>query len=282
MALGPFAYLRRSWRWAAFLLLLCVLLTLLSQVGGVVLWLSIPFLAGAAQRLAKWNRAAAALEAVTMFLLIYGVVSLLVVPPLAALGGRVPMPCFGGSEGAAKSRSFLYCALNRHYVRRDLRTLVEDLASDIARVHPGARVRTLDAGFPFLDGFPMLPHSNRRHGTVVDLALFYRDAQGRAAPSPSPLGYGVYARRHAGQACDDRAATSRWGMGWLQASGSDTMLDENVTRDALRWLSGQPTVDRLSIDPPLRERLEAGGAAGQVHGCEAAPQGDHVHVQIKR
>jgi len=283
-ALGPLVYLRRSWLWACFLLALCLVLTLLTQVGGAVLWLSIPFLAAAAQRLRKWSQVAAALEAVTVFLLIYGLVSVLMVPPLAALGGRVPLPCFGDSGSSLRARSVLYCALNRHYVRRDLRTLAEDMAVAVGRVHPGAQLRYLDAGFPFIDGFPLLPHLSHRYGTAVDLALFYRDGNGRPAASPSPLGYGVYAGPRAGEVrpCDGRRSRLRWDMGWLQRLGDGVMLDEGLTRDVLRWLKQQPNIDRIFIEPHLRERMGLRGEVIRFQGCGAARHDDHIHVQIKR
>lgn len=209
-ALGPLAYLPWSWGWALFLLALCGVLTVLTQVGGLLLWVSLPFLASAAGRLRPWSRIAAGIEAATIFLLLYALACLFVVPPLAAMGGRVPLPCFGDT---LRSRSVLYCALNRHYVRRDLRALVEDMADAVTRTHPGAKVRTLDAGFPFLDGFPLLPHLSHRNGTAVDLALFYVGRDGWPAPSPSPLGYQIRVR----------------------TSGEAT-LDDGTIHDVLRWL----------------------------------------------
>lgn len=281
MALGPLVYLRRSWVWGLILLVLCVVLTLLTQVGGVVFWLAMPFLVAASQRLRKWGRAAAALEAVTLFLLIYGLASLLVVPSLAALGGRVPLPCFGES---LQARSVLYCALNRHYVRRDLRTLMEDMATTIGRAFPGSQFRYLDAGFPFIDGFPLLPHLSHRYGTAVDLALFYRDVGGRPTPSPSPIGYWVYTGPHAGEArpCGGRRSKLRWDMGWLQPLGGRVTLDEGVMRDTLRWLSQRPDIDRIFIEPHLRERLGLRPGKIRFQGCGAARHDDHIHIQIRR
>lgn len=284
MALGPLVYLRRSWHWALVLLVLCAILTLLTQVGGVVLWLSTPFLASAAQRLRKWGKAAAALETVTIFLLIYGLASLLVVPPLAALGGRVPLPCFSVSGAPLQARSVLYCAFNRHYVRRDLGVLAENMAVTIGRAYPGARFRYLDAGFPFVDGFPLLPHLSHRYGTAIDLALFYRDGDGRPASSPSPLGYWVYVGPRPGEVrpCGGRLSRLRWDMGWIQHLGNDVTLDGPLTRDVLRWLSQQPNMDRIFIEPHLRERMRLDGATIRFQGCGAARHDDHIHIQIKR
>lgn len=215
VVLGPLAYLRRSWKLAVLLLLLCLVLTLLTQVGGVVLWLTTPLVAASARRLRMWSPLAASFEAATVFLVIYGIASLLVVPPLAAIGGRVPLPCFGDQ---LQSRSMIFCALNRHYVRRDLRTLAGELGEALTRTHPGARLRTLDAGFPFLDGFPLLPHLSHRNGTALDLALFYRDRDGRPASSPSPIGYQMVP----------------------VPRGRGSITDEAITRDVLRWLNRQP------------------------------------------
>lgn len=231
MALGPLAYLRRSWKLAILLLLLCLLLTALTQIGGLLLWVSIPLVAASARRLKQWSPVAASVEAVILFLLIYALASLLLVPPLAAIGGRVPLPCFGDGY---KARSFVYCALNRHYVRRDLAALVDELAAALPRTHPGARLRTLDAGFPFLSRFPLLPHLGHRDGTALDLALFYRDRAGKPGLSPSPVGYQMFPFPR----------------------GSGAVTDEAITRDVLRWLDRQPHVGVLLRDDHIHVQIE--------------------------
>jgi hypothetical protein len=79
-----------------------VLLTLLTQIGGLVLllvWglsrLALPRAMGA------WRRAA--INAL-LFMVAYAAISVLVVPPLAALGGRVPLPLSGAAGSCLRGR----------------------------------------------------------------------------------------------------------------------------------------------------------------------------------
>ena len=84
-----------------------VLLTLLTQIGGLVMlvvWsvsrLALPHAMGA------WRRAA--INAV-LFVVAYAAISVLVVPPLAALGGRVPLPA--GRSRIVPSRPEAFCCV---------------------------------------------------------------------------------------------------------------------------------------------------------------------------
>jgi hypothetical protein len=114
-----------------------VLLTLLTQIGGLVLllvWslsrLALPRAMGA------WRRAA--INAL-LFVVAYAVISLLVVPPLAALAGRVPLPCRAQPDRAFAAGSVVLCALNRHYVVPDQVVLLNELSREIARRWSQAR-----------------------------------------------------------------------------------------------------------------------------------------------
>ena len=68
------------------LLAALVLLTALTEVGGIVLLMAI-----AAARLLRWRW----LATTGLFLVAYMATTLVVVPPLAAMNGRVPLPCTG-------------------------------------------------------------------------------------------------------------------------------------------------------------------------------------------
>ena len=100
-----------------------VVLTVLTQIGGLVL-VSVAVVARLLRR--------GALVAVALFVVAYGTISVLVVPPVAALGGRVPLPCSGEPLRTLP----LLCVLNRHYVTPKLRDLAQALASDLAAEYP--------------------------------------------------------------------------------------------------------------------------------------------------
>jgi hypothetical protein len=266
-----------------------VLLTLLTQIGGLVLllvWslsrLALPRAMGA------WRRVA--INAV-LFVVAYATISVLVVPPLAALGGRVPLPCRAQPDRAFAAGSVLLCALNRHYVVPDQVVLLNELSDAIERAFPGTTTLFLDANFPFLNGFPLLPHLSHGDGRKLDLAFYYADAEGRYLPAVarSPIGYWAFEQPSANDAspCGERPWLSlRWDLNFLQDKFPDRMLEPHRTSAALQWLLSEGTrfkVDTIFIEPYLAARLgvQASPALG-FQGCRAARHDDHIHVQIKR
>jgi len=266
-----------------------VLLTLLTQIGGLVMlvvWgvsrLALPRAMGA------WRRAA--ISAV-LFVIAYAAISVLVVPPLAALGGRVPLPCRAQPDRAFAAGSVLLCVLNRHYVVPDLVVLLSELSNEIDRVFPGTTTLFLHANFPFLNGFPLLPHLSHGDGRKLDVAFYYADADGHHLPAAtrSPIGYWAFEQPSAGDAssCGVRSWLSlRWDLNFLQDKFPDRVLEPRRTSAALQWLLSEGLrfkVDRIFIEPYLAARLgvQASPALG-FQGCRAARHDDHIHIQIKR
>ena len=129
------------------------LLTLLTQVGGVLL-------------LACWFAARRKpARALALFAMSYAALTVLVLPLVAPRFGRVALPCRAAGELPLRSASLGFCALNRHYVRPELRARLETLARELEARHPGSVVHTLDAGFPL--GGPLLPHLGHHDGRPV-------------------------------------------------------------------------------------------------------------------
>jgi hypothetical protein len=88
----------------------------------------------------------------------------------APLAGRVVLNCT--ADGPLQMQSWVYCALNRAYVTPDLRDVLERTADTMARRYPGTVTLVLDANFPFVAGFPLLPHLLHDDGEKVDLAFY--------------------------------------------------------------------------------------------------------------
>ena len=136
----------------AFVLTVLVL-TVLSQIGGAVL-----ILAWVLGRAVLPNGQLRGLAILALFAVLYAAATLAVVPPLAALAGRVPLPCRAEPGHSVTAGSPLYCLLNRNYVGPRLVPLLDTLAAALDQAHPGTVTLYLDASFPFLDGMPLAPH----------------------------------------------------------------------------------------------------------------------------
>ena len=123
-------------------------LTILTQIGGVAYLFSVWLPRGFFRRTILFAGVYAAMTLGTVF--------------VAPVFGREALPCFE-REGLAP-RSLIYCALNRQYVSPKLHRLATALAEHVDARHPGSVTQYLDAGFPFADGFPLLPHLSHDDG----------------------------------------------------------------------------------------------------------------------
>ncbi len=202
--------------------------------------------------------------------------------------GRVPLPCRPGNSGY--TQSILYCALNRNYASPRAAALFAALAQHMEGAFPGTKTLALDANFPFLKGFPLLPHLSHDDGEKIDIALYYTDDQGNYLPGDtrSPVGYFAFEQPMTGATnpCGERSriATLRWDMSWLQRFFPQYRLDQARTREALVWLDqAGPALglEKIFVEPHLAARLVVHGSAVRFQGCRAARHDDHIHFQTK-
>ncbi len=135
-------------------LLFFFLLTLLSQVGGILYLLHKPLSRSIKRRLGHGWRGS--LVRATSFVLVLSFASITVVPLLARPFSRVPLPLSANSEVPIAPARWFTVLANQHYVSPELRAAVIEIARQTARTYPGTELRYLDANFPFLTGFPLL------------------------------------------------------------------------------------------------------------------------------
>jgi hypothetical protein len=261
------------------LILLVILLTFLTQIGGIVLLLS--ELLHKNVRLAKQSR-------VLTFLFFYIVAICFIVPVLAKPYGRVPLPVFGNN--LVKPVSIWTCVLNRHYVRPVLKESVAKAAIALEATYQGAEIRYLDANFPFFDGFPLLPHLSHSDGKKLDIAFFYREksTQKPTNDKPSRSGYGVFTapksnERNRISECLDKGY---WQYDFNKyftfgSNPEDYEFDQERTRALIMLWINDPNMEKMFIEPHLEARM---GLAQydkvRLHGCQAVRHDDHLHIQI--
>lgn len=251
-----------------------ILLTALTQIGGIILLAAVAL--GYALR---WRR----LAITAVFLGLYAAISSLLVPQLATATGRVPIACAGEPLHALP----ILCAMNRHYVTPEMLALATTLAEDTAAAFPGTITVALDANFPFIDGFPLLPHLSHDDGNKLDLAYFYADQTGTYLPAAtrSPIGYWAFEAPAAGEETDCPAQwpTARWDMDWLQPLFPDLKLEPERTRFALNWLFDKGpshNLQRVFLEPYLARRLGVASPLLGFQGCRASRHDDHIHLQV--
>ncbi len=236
-----------------------IILTLVSQLGGLA-WFIALFLR---RRILIFSTAYIALSLSALW--------------IAPMLGREPLPCITGN--VLQMQSKIYCALNRQYVAPDLKDVLIDYAAKMESAFPNTTTLVLDANFPFISGFPLLPHLSHNDGRKVDLAYYYQDDEGYLpGVTRSPIGY--FAFEDGPTDCPHSAITLRWDMAWLQSFWPNYRPEPLRMKAALQVLSTNERVRKIFIEPHLKERFEAQSSKIRFQGCRAARHDDHIHVQM--
>lgn len=262
-----------------------ILLTVFTQVGGIIYLLSRrthplimrkvsqPVL----QPLAKLG----------IFLLIYVVSTLAVIPLLAKPFGKIPLPLFRTNH--LQPLRLATCLMNRHYVRPALKKAVLEIADKMGRQHPETTVNYLDGGFPFFNSYPMLPHLSHNDGKKLDLAFLYLDKTS-GAPSdnaPSIIGYGVCEEPRPGELntaarCREQGYKCYDALRQIvpQQNKQHYVFDSMRMKALMSIMTAHPEIHKVYIEPHLRTRLGLDSDKIRFHGCGAVRHDDHIHIQL--
>jgi hypothetical protein len=239
--------------------LLFVLLTVLTQLGGLA-WLFAMFFK---RRVVVFTMAYVALALVALL--------------IAPMFGREAISCI--SQNTYRMKSPIYCALNRQYVTPELKAVLEDFSTKMDQKFPQTTTLVLDANFPFIAGFPLLPHLSHNDGRKVDLAFYYKNDNGfLSGKTKSPLGY--FAFEDGPTSCPQKTLTLRWDMAWLQKFWPDYHLEPQRMTTALELLGDDKRIAKVFIEPHLKSRFNARNSKIRFQGCRAARHDDHIHLQL--
>jgi len=251
-----------------------VVLTVATQIGGVVYLLAL--LVAQLYKLRRW-------WAMGIFVGVYLLATLLIVPLLAPLFGREALPW----QGTLRPISIGICLLNRHYATPKTKQLLLTVSEKLNTQYKGAKTNYLDANFPFINGFPLVPHLSHNDGRKVDLAFCYQNGGKPSNDAPGWFGYGVCEAPKAGE--QDYPAICQqkgyWQYGILAvavpkwARGSYA-VDQQRTEALLRLLARHPATSKIFLEPHLKQRWGLGSYKNiRFHGCRAVRHDDHIHVQ---
>lgn len=268
------------------ILLAIVLLTILTQVGGIVLIISLiiswQFSKNMPDRLKRISVHAGA------FIGVYLLFLFLIVPWAAKPFGRVPLPLF--EKQYVRPANAITFLLNRNYVKPELRRIVYTVASQVNEKYPGSTLNYLDANFPFIDTFPLVPHLSHSDGKKLDLSFFYKDsATGQETNKvPSWIGYGICEEPKAGEInrpedCARKGFRQYSALKEILPQGSkkDFTFDEARTRFMINAFVRERNLGKILIEPHLKTRLQLTSNKIRLHGCNAVRHDDHIHVQLK-
>jgi hypothetical protein len=269
-----------------FVMMLFCLLTVLTQVGGLIYLLSIL----THKFTDKWtsNNYLKVTYRFTYFLTLYCLTTFLIVPAIAKPLGRVPLPLTETNH--LQPLNILTCLLNRNYVRPELKQIALDVAKQMNDKFPGTTINYLEANFPFIDKFPLIPHLSHNDGKKLDLSFCYRDTNTGEPTNecPSFIGYGICEEplpneKNTAGFCADKGY---WQYSFLikvipQDNKQHFTFDSYKTRKLVNLFAIQPTIRKIFIEPHLKTRLNLTSDKIRFHGCHAVRHDDHIHVQLK-
>jgi len=254
-----------------------VLLTLITQIGGIMYLIAVLSI----KQTAKKRR----LKRLGLFELLYLITTLLIVPTIAPLFGREKIK----DTTSLKAHSFFYKLANRNYVRPELNKTLHLIATEFEKQNTGIKIIYLDANFPFIDKFPLLPHLSHNDGKKVDVTFVYKTPNGQLTnKKPSNSGYGVYEKPKANEVDQNTICIQRgnWQYDFPKyltfgILHKDIEFSENATRELVKLIIKQQKIEKLFIEPHLKTRLNLNHQKVRFHGCQAVRHDDHIHFQLK-
>lgn len=254
--------------------ILFILLTILTQIGGVILLLAL--------FIDKGIKKEFRFKSVIIFLLLYLLSTFVIIPLVAPLFGREKVR---HSENI-KPTMLLTDILNHNYVRPELNDV---LASCEAKLKgTGIEIRYLDANFPFINGFPLLPHLSHDDGKKLDISLVYHDNGKLSNQKKSNSGYGVFVEPKPNETnqpaiCKQQGYFQYDYPKYITLGRKNNHLEysNQYTRELIQAILKNKSIEKIFVEPHLRNRLNISDGRMRYHGCRAVRHDDHIHIQIR-
>ena len=257
-------------------LVIFIFLTIVSQVGGVV-FLATVLIAKKFGLNLLWKKG-------SLFLLIYLLVTFLINPLLAPLFGREKI----ANTERLKPTSFITILLNRNYVVPELNEVIQRISNDKRLVDKGIELRYLDANFPFVNKFPLLPHLSHNDGRKIDLSLIYQTPEKRIVNAKKSIsGYGVFEDPFDHE-FDQTSFCKQEGYFQydypkyltLGAINDELYFSEKGTKLVMECVLSSKEISKVFIERHLKERMNLKDARIRFQGCRAVRHDDHIHIQL--
>ena len=251
-------------------IVLFILLTILTQIGGVLFLLAL--------LISKKSR----INTLFLFLSLYFISTFLLIPHIAPLVGREAVK----NSANIEPTSYLSILLNRNYVRPELNQLLHQTEKTLA--HAPFKIKYLDASFPFINTFPLLPHLSHNDGKKIDISFVYENAQGMVDDKKSRSGYGVFVPLKKGEYSQTKYCQSKGAFQYdytkyltLGSINKHLTFSHTGTKKLIGALLKSPNLGKIFIEPNLKKRLNLTDKRVRNHGCRAVRHDDHIHVQLR-
>jgi len=258
-----------------FKIIVFILLTILTQIGGIVYLLSI--------LLSKKWKTSFKFKTLIVFIGLYLLSTLFIVPIIAPYFGREKV----NHTKIINPTNYITVLLNRNYVQPRLNELLNQTEKDLKGT--GIQIHYLDANFPFIDKFPLLPHLSHNDGKKIDISLIYETKNGKITnKQKSVSGYGVF---ESPKPNEYNQIDNCLKKGYFQYDypkyvtfgkiNTELIFSEKGTKKLIKSFLKNQKLGKLFIEPHLKNKLNLKNNKVRYHGCKAVRHDDHIHIQLK-
>jgi len=252
-------------------LILFVFLTVITQIGGVVYLISLLI-----SKRWKFNFS-------IIFFILYFLATFLLIPYLAPIFGREKIK---NTKGILPT-NYLTIILNRNYVRPELNEILLQTEKDLKGSN--IKIHYLDANFPFLNNFPLLPHLSHNDGKKIDISLIYETKNGIITNKQKSIsGYGAFENPKSNEYNQIKKCLSN---GYFQYDypkyitfgkiNMNLVFSEKGTKRLINSMLKNNNVGKIFIEPHLKKRMNLSNSKIRYHGCRAVRHDDHIHLQLR-
>lgn len=258
-----------------FSLYLFIFLTILTQIGGIVFILS--------SILSKRGEVSYKYKSTFLFIILYLFATFVLVPITAPIFGREKIK----HTNKIQPTNYITVLLNRNYVRPKLNELLAETAKKLSNTP--IEIHYLDANFPFINKFPLLPHLSHNDGKKIDLSLIYETADGKISnKQKSVSGYGAFEHPKSTEynqieKCFEKGYFQYDYPKYMTLGKINTNLNfsKKGTKLLIQSILQNSNLQKIFIEPHLKNRMLLKDSRVRYHGCRAVRHDDHIHVQIK-
>ena len=218
-----------------------------------------------------------------IFSSIYLISTFIVVPLTAPIFGREKVK----HSKKIKPTNYMTVLLNRNYIRPKLNELLKNTEKTLNGTD--IEIRYLDANFPFINKFPLLPHLSHNDGKKIDLSLIYETKNGIITNKQKTLsGYGLFEKPKSNEYNQIEKCLKNNYFQYdypkyltLGEINNELIFSEKGTKKLIESILKNKTLGKLFIEPHLKSRMNLVNNKIRYHGCRAVRHDDHIHIQLK-
>ncbi|WP_340170800.1 hypothetical protein [Lacinutrix sp.] len=247
----------------------------MTQIGGIVYLLSLIISK-------KWNKNLK-FKTLIIFISLYLFSTLLIVPLISPIFGREKV----NHSEKIKPTNYMTVLLNRNYVKPKLNELLSKTEKKLNGTN--IEINYLDANFPFINKFPLLPHLSHNDGKKIDISLVYETENGIITNKQKSIsGYGVFENR---KITEHNQIEKCLKNGYFQYDfpkyltlgkiNKELVFSEKGTKKLIENILKSKDLGKLFIEPHLKSRMNLKNNRIRYHGCRAVRHDDHIHIQLK-